>query len=492
MAAMAMTEMVILAAAALALSVAALWIAGALLPAPRRAPAAPPDPSAATSTFLLRDGALIDTDADEGALPPTQDDTGDDWARLARWLAPRFALPGQPPGGTRRYTAQDPETDPATLEIETGGPRTRLTLRDPRAACPATRHALLAHLQETSRQGAALSRMPMPVWLRDKEGRVTWENAAAAALPPDDRAQLLSATGSARVALDSPPRWFDLASHDDASGTLVFATDVTPLVRAEKARRDFVRTLGRSFADLPTGLAVFDRAHRLAMFNPALADLTGLDPVFLSGQPEIFSFFDMLRDRQVMPEPRNYSSWRGQIHAMIDAAHDGQYREVWSLATGRTYRVTGRPHPDGAVAFLIEDISDEISATRHQRAERDVLLAALDRVDDAIAVLSRGGGLVFCNRRFATLTRLDPGAREAGMPLDAVIDTCRARFPDDTIWQGVAVHLDADSQPQAMTGQLARDTGPALALSLVPLGPGQMMLTLRRAPPEHPRAALSA
>lgn len=151
MAAMAMTEMVILAAAALALSVAALWIAGALLPAPRRAPAAPPDPSAATSTFLLRDGALIDTDADEGALPPTQDDTGDDWARLARWLAPRFALPGQPPGGTRRYTAQDPETDPATLEIETGGPRTRLTLRDPHAACPATRHALLAHLQETSR-----------------------------------------------------------------------------------------------------------------------------------------------------------------------------------------------------------------------------------------------------------------------------------------------------------------------------------------------------
>jgi len=79
-----------------------------------------------------------------------------------------------------------------------------------------------------------------------------------------------------------------------------------------------------------------------------------------------------------------------------------------------------------------------------------------------------------------------------GVPLDAVIDTCRARFPDDTIWQGVAVHLDADSQPQAMTGLLARDTGPALALSLVPLGPGQMMLTLRRAPPEHPRAALSA
>ncbi|MGR3462092.1 MAG: PAS-domain containing protein [Roseovarius sp.] len=486
------TDMAVLAATALALAVAALWIAGALLPAPRRAPAAPPDPCVATSTFLLRDGALIDTDAGEDALTLPQDGDCDDWARLARWLAPRFALPGQPPEGTHHYTTQDPEADPATLAIETDGPRTRLTLRDPRAVCPATRHALLAHLAETSRQGAALSRMPMPVWLHDKEGCVTWENAAAAALPPDDRAQLLSATDSARVALDSPPRWFDLACHADAGGTLVFATDVTPLVRTEEARRDFVQTLGRSFADLPTGLAVFDRAHRLAMFNPALADLTGLDPVFLSGRPEIFSFFDILRDRQVMPEPKNYASWRGQIHAMIDAAHDGQYREVWSLVTGRTYRVTGRPHPDGAVAFLVEDISDEISATRHQRAERDVLLAALDRVDDAIAVLSRDAGLVFCNRRFATLARLDPDAREAGMPLDAVIDTCRARLPDDALWQGVAARFDTAGPAQAMTGQLARDTGRALALSLVPLGPGQMMLTLRRAPPEHPRTALSA
>ncbi|MFB9150155.1 PAS-domain containing protein [Roseovarius ramblicola] len=494
MAAMTVTEMMILAAAVLVLSVAALWIAGALLPPRRDAVPAPPAPATTTAitTFLLHDGALVDTDADEDVLPPPPDDTGDDWAQLARWLAPRFALPTRPAEGTGHLATQDPESDPATLEIDTTGPRTRVTLCDPRATCPATRHALLARRAERARRGAALDRVPVPVWLRDGNGRVIWENAAAAALPPGDRAQLLPATGAGRVALDDPPRWFDLGIEEDTNGTLIFATDVTPLVRAEEARRDFVQTLGRSFADLPTGLAVFDSTRRLAMFNPALTDLTGLDPVFLSARPEIFAFFDMLRDRQVMPEPRNYSGWRGQIHAMIDAAHNGQYREVWSLVTGRTYRVTGRPHPDGAVAFLIEDISDEVSATRHQRAERDTLLAALDRVDDAIAVLSREAGLVVCNRRFATLMRLDPGAREAGLSLDAVIGTCRARLPDDALWQGVAARLDTAGPAQAVTGQLATDTGRALTLSLVPIVPGQMMLTLRRSPAAGARPALSA
>jgi len=490
MAAMTVMEMVVLVTAALALSVVALWVMGALLPAPRPAPAVPPESSLPTCTFLLRDGAQIDTDAGDNALPP--DGAGDDWARLARWLAPRFALPDRPSDGAYRHTAQHPETDPATLGIETDGSFTRLTLHDPNAACPATRHALLADLEERARQGAALGRMPMPVWLCDGDGNVTWENDAAAALPPGDRAQLLSAPETGRVALDAPTRWYDITMQGDASGTLIFATDVTPLVRAEEARRDFVQTLGRSFADLPTGLAVFDSRRRLAMFNPALTDLTGLDPVFLSGRPEIFSFFDMLRDRQVMPEPRNYASWRGQIHEMIIAARDGQYREVWSLVTGRTYRVTGRPHPDGAVAFLIEDISDEVSATRHQRAERDVLLAALDRVDDAIAVLSREAGLVFCNRRFATLTRLDPAVREAGLPRDAVIDTCRARLPDDALWRDVAARLETDGPTRAMTGRLALDGGRELALSLVPLGPGKAMLSLRRIPAEGARPALSA
>ncbi|MET4102908.1 PAS domain-containing protein [Roseovarius sp. MBR-78] len=482
MAAMGLADMAVLAALALALSVAVLWIVGARPHSHPTSPASPAPP--VTTSFLLRDGALIDHDAGDFDPPAPPDGAGDDWSHLARWFAPRFALPDRPAEGRQTIASASPETDPATLDIDTSGARTHVTLRDPLTTDPAARHALLARLAEANAQSTALLHVPVPVWLRDPTGRIAWENAAASALPPAHRARLL--TGAGRVALEDPARWFDLATHEDTDGTLIFATDVTPLVRAEETRRDFIQTLGRSFADLPTGLAVFDRAHTLAMFNPALADLTGLDPVMLSGRPDIFCFFDMLRDRHVMPEPKNYASWRGQIHTMIHEARGGQYREVWSLVTGRTYRITGRPHPDGAVAFLIEDISEEISATRHQRAERDILIAALDRVGEAIAVLSFDAGLVFCNRRFATLARLDPAAREAGLPLPDLIECCRTRFPDAALWHEVAARLEDRGPTQALTGQIARDADRALALSLVPLGQGQMMLSLRPVPAETP------
>ena len=45
---------------------------------------------------------------------------------------------------------------------------------------------------------------------------------------------------------------------------------------------------------------------------------------------------------------------------MLSSAEDGLYQEIWSLPSNVTYKVTGRPHPDGAVAFFFEDISADV------------------------------------------------------------------------------------------------------------------------------------
>ena len=492
MAGMTAPELVILAAMALAISVAVVWLTG-VLPAPRGRKA-PPTDTAATCALLFRDSTLVDSDASPGVLPLRGDTEADDWARLRQWLAPRFDVPADAPVQSPLHLEAE-GADTATLTVAARDAMRRLTLTDPAARCPAARHDLLRRLAEAEGRAAALEDVPLPIWLCDGDGRVTWQNAMATALPEADRARLfaeVAETGQARVGLEDPERWYDITTHLSREGTLVLATDVTPLVHAEQAQRRFVQTLGKTFADLPTGHAVFDREHRLALFNPALIDLTGLDPVFLSGRPEILCFFDMLRDRQVMPEPKDYASWRGQIHDMITAARGGHYQEVWSLVTGRTYRVTGQPHPDGAVAFLFEDISDTISASRHQRAERDTLQAVLDRVDEAVAVLSAGSGLVFCNRRFATLARLCPDDRRAGQPAEGLIDACARRLPHATLWRTVAARLSEGPHPAALVEAVSLDHGGQLELQLAPLGQGQMMLSLRHAPATRGQAALSA
>ena len=113
--------------------------------------------------------------------------------------------------------------------------------------------------------------------------------------------------------------------------------------------------MSKTFAQLSTGLAIFDRKRTLIHFNPALLDITGLDFEALSLKPDLASFLDTLRTKEFLPEPKDYGDWHDQLARLESATEKGSYRDVWEPRDGVTYRVTGKPHPDGAIAFLPEE-----------------------------------------------------------------------------------------------------------------------------------------
>lgn len=180
------------------------------------------------------------------------------------------------------------------------------------------------------------------------------------------------------------------------------AIDINAVISAEIAQRNFVQTLAKTFAQLSTELAIFDRNIQLALLTPPLTI------EFLSARPGLMSFFDRLRDYRVMPEPKNYHSWRQKIADVIAAATDGRYEETLSLDTGQTYRVSERPHPDGAIAFLIEDISADVSLARSFRFELAIGQSMMNTFDFALAVFSSTRVLQFCNSTYRDMWKLDP------------------------------------------------------------------------------------
>ncbi|MEO0391046.1 MAG: PAS domain-containing protein, partial [Pseudomonadota bacterium] len=220
---------------------------------------------------------------------------------------------------------------------------------------------------------------------------------------------------------------FDLAQQRAGAGLMNHAVDIAPVIQAEIAQHNFVQTLAKTFAQLSIGLAIFDRNGQLALFNPALVDLTHLPAEFLSAKPDMLSFFDRLREERMMPEPKSYTSWRQEIAAVIAAAADGRYQETWSLESGQTYRVSGRPHPDKAVAFLIEDISAEIMITRNFRTELEMGQSLMDSLDDAIVAFSPSGVVTFSNEAYRAVFGVDPEGSFADV---TVIDALKD-------WQGV-------------------------------------------------------
>ena len=70
--------------------------------------------------------------------------------------------------------------------------------------------------------------------------------------------------------------------------------------------------------------------------------------------------------------------------------------------------MSGRPHPDGAVAFLIEDISAEVSLARSFRSELVIGQSMMNTFDFGLAVFSSTGVLQFCNATYHEIWKLDP------------------------------------------------------------------------------------
>ncbi len=279
------------------------------------------------------------------------------------------------------------------------------------------------------------SRAPVAIWTTDSQGRLAWCNDAYKSLCRwRDRNHMMGddpvfhvgkATepndGPDRVALyartSSEPEWYEITRTQHKGTCICYAQNVTALVGIEESKRTFFQTMAGTFAQLSIGLAIFDEQRRLNLFNPALVDLCGLPFAFLSSRPDLATFFDRLRETQSMPEPRDYAAWRSEMSDLARAAEEGRYQETWTLPSGSVYQVTGRPHPGGAIAFLFEDISAEVSLARQFRTELALFASVLDCDDEAVCVFTASEKAAFANIAFRKMWGIAPDHEVRGTPL---------------------------------------------------------------------------
>lgn len=472
-------------AAAAAISFCILWLVGRVSlraaardDGPRRAPEA---------RFWFQDDTMFDHDA--GALPPSSGQSIC-WADLRDWLASRFddlpeTLTDLPANSPVSRSGSD-TADTARLELRRQDHGTRITLCDPPHACPAERHQMLDAQSRLETTTEVLHSAPYPIWRTTPDGALMWKNpACSAAFDPISQAIIRPEPGEATISRfnhtpqgGGRPVWFEVHSTHHGNSILHHANDITKIVTAETMQKDFVQTLTKTFAYLTTGLAVFDRGRKLAMFNPALVDLTSLPAQFLSARPDLTAFFDHLRNSNVMPEPRSYASWRSQINDVIESAEGGLYQETWSLPNDVTYRVTGRPHPDGAVAFLFEDISADVMLARSFRTQVDLRQSALDGLPAAVIVMGQDGVLSFCNAAATRLLRIDPDSCFADMSASDLVRACERVLPDPHAWQDIEAGLRGRASSGAITRLIATTSGPCITCQVEPLPGGARMLTL--------------
>ncbi|AGT10457.1 PAS-domain containing protein [Paracoccus aminophilus] len=353
-----------------------------------------------------------------------------EWQRLMAWVSMRLPetgemlsqleelgkveIGGDAVGETRRLHV---------LIEDLGDHYIRVILRDPTSESSGTvvdSLTLAAIEGELDMLRNTLDRSPMLAWREDGEGMVTWANSAYIQLAErqcgdqtvwplprliDLPVRHGNVTGARRAQIEDGGQtlWFECHHRMVGDQSVGIALPADAAVRAERSLREFVHTLTKTFADLPIGMAIFDKDRALQLFNPALIDLTTLSAGFLTARPTLYAFLDRLREARMVPEPKDYRSWRNQMSTLESASASGHHVETWSLPGGQTYRVTGRPHPDGAVAFLFEDITSEISLTRKFRSDLSLGREVLDALEDAVAVFEGNGQLATANSAYGGL-----------------------------------------------------------------------------------------
>jgi PAS domain-containing protein len=457
--------------------------------------------------FLVdRDGHIVDASPmGETVLAKGGPSSQRKWALLHRLFQTRFAALPRNFEDARamapaRLPALSPE-DPAVLVLETQGSALNLRLEDQTEPTTADRHLHLHFLQQLSIINNVVDMFPYPVWMKQHNGQPYWINRAYSQLLDKVRTgpetgeiaefdMALTADQGSRTArrlvqdpLTGRSHWFNVTNSDTGNGNVMgFAIDIDPVIEAELAQRNFVQTLTKTFAQLSTGLAIFDRERQLALFNPALIDLLALPAEFLSARPTLLTFFDKLRDNRMMPEPKNYANWRHQITDLVIASVDGRYQETWTLPSGLTYRVTGRPHPDGAVALLFEDISAEISLTRRFRSQLNLGQAVIDTLDEAVAVFTSSGALTLSNQAFHRMWKMDPDTSFAEVTIRDALAQWQSLAEPGPFWARLHGYFVDSSDRSEWYADVRLKSGTQLECRVAPVSGGATLVGFRMRP----------
>jgi PAS domain-containing protein len=462
-------------------------------------------------TVYLFDGEVM-VDATPGArqILATSRGRGSNWLRLIGYLTlyipdVEIQLRRLEDEGQILLEGQSSQGRRLILTAELRGGLTRIALSDPAQDGKPMATDALAHralIQEVEQLRDVLAQAPMLIWRETDAGDVVWANGAyllkaIASLTSgkelgwplprlfERQASLASARGQrASVTVPGEPvAWYDLIGTQSGEERLNFALPADAAVNAEGALRDFMQTLTKTFAQLPTGLAIFDRQRQLQLFNPALLDLTGLPAEFLSMRPSFLSVLDALRDRNMIPEPKDYRSWRRQLVEMEKAAASGLYEEIWNLPDGQTFKVVGRPHPNGALALMIEDITNEVSRSRRYRSDLELGQAVIDEMDEAVAVFSPSGQMVMSNMAYALLWTHDPEEQMQNDSIRAMAAHWRSLSAPGVLWSEAEEFISTVGNRVSWKAETRLLDGRLLQCRFAPLSGGATLAAFRTQDP---------
>jgi len=379
----------------------------------------------ARTAFLFKDSELIDATPTGRDLLAGLDTFGCDKQNLILLCEdeyPELATTWDRLENLESVTLEHASTGASDLVITRSGERFSIRFLDDTTSQGKTvQEDLLA--ARVHGLGEIINKLPGMVWKQHSSGQVLWSNqqyrdtlerlgkiqtdTGSTAIerllfpetPTSPGTTAQSNDSFQRIDIEGQDHWFKVTSIPSKDGDLYVAIDATETIEARKAQTATLRTFVQIFAQLSIGFAIFDENRQLSIYNPSISELSGLDPVFLTGKPTLLRLVEEMRQKGRTPEPKDFEDLRETIRKLERAAEGGTYEVVWTLADGQSLRITARPYQTGSIALLIEDVSSELALTRRYRTEVTLYQDLFEMVDKPTFVFSADGRFITSNGR---------------------------------------------------------------------------------------------
>ena len=345
-----------------------------------------------------------------------------------------------------------------------------------------------------------LDSIDMPVWQRDREGKLEWVNEAygdaVEAGSPEaavaEGREILSTIAREKIratATSESPfhdkistvvkgarTFYDVVDVRLPNGTAGMAVDISETEAVREELRRTLRANAETLNHLATPVAIFDGNRRLQFYNQAFVRLWELDIAFLESQPDNTELLERLRSAHKLPEQLNWKSWKENalsVYQSLDTQTD-----LWHLPNGQTLRVFATAHPQGGATWVFENLTEQVDLETKYNTLLQVQGETIDHLAEGVAVFGPDGRIKLSNPAFRALWGITEAQTAPGSHIRAIEEACKSSYDQPDGWRqfGKMITSFDDERPSSQ-GTLELHSGLVLDYAVIPLPNAQTMLT---------------
>lgn len=344
-------------------------------------------------------------------------------------------------------------------------------------------------------------RLPMPIWLRNASGKLSWINKAYAdALELSDPKQAIGTDwnlfdqeqrekiiktqetqdlyqGVLPATVAGDRKKLEVFSIKGKAGFAGIALDKSDVDEISRTLKETNEGHSRMLDQLATAVAIFDKSQKLIFHNNGFQHLWKLDSAFLESQPSNAELLEAMREKKLLPDQPDWRKWRDSQLSIYQAIEPKE--EWWHLLDGQTIRVVSNPRNQGGSTWVFENVTERLALESNYNSLMQVQGETLDHLTEAVAVFGSNGKLRLFNPTLEALWNSTGLEIDEGLHIVKIIEAWTETIanPDD-LQKILGKVTGLDDERSDLEGRLELRNGSTYEYRLVPLPDGQSMLTL--------------